>query len=188
MRFIDTTIEGARLIELERKSDHRGFFARAFCQREFEAEGLASCIAQISFSSSRRRGTVRGMHFQGPPALEPKVVRCIRGAVWDVLIDFRPDSPTFGRQFAVRLDAESHRAVYIPPLVAHGHQTLEDDVELLYLCGEFHTPGTEIGVRPEDPALNLEWPLPITEISEKDRSWTLLENRPEWLGAAFSPR
>lgn len=174
MIFHETPLAGAFIVDLDKKEDKRGFFARGFCAREFAEHGLRPQAVQANLSYSARRGTLRGMHYQIPPASEPKFVRCIRGAVWDVIVDMRPDSPTYGQHFGVELSAENRRAIYVPDLFAHGNQALTDAVELFYLVGEFYTPGCERGLRHDDPALGIEWPLPVTEISGKDQSWPLL--------------
>jgi dTDP-4-dehydrorhamnose 3,5-epimerase len=178
MIFRETPLKGAYIVELERKEDPRGFFARAFCAREFEQQGLPTRVAQANLSYSARRGTLRGMHYQVPPASEPKFIRCIRGAIWDVIIDMRPDSPTYRQHFGIELSADNRLALYIPDMFAHGNQALTDDVELFYLVGEFYTPGCERGVRYDDPAIGIKWPLPVTVISDKDKSWPLLEPAP----------
>ena len=175
MIFHETRLKGAFVVELDKKEDDRGFFARAFCAREFEERGLCSRMVQANISHNHRKGTVRGMHYQAPPAGEPKFIRCISGAVWDVIIDMRPDSPTYLEHIGVELSAENRRAIYVPELFAHGNQALTDNAELLYLMGDFHTPGSERGVRHDDPAVGIEWPLPVTVISDKDRGWPLLE-------------
>jgi dTDP-4-dehydrorhamnose 3,5-epimerase len=181
MIFQETGLPGCVVVELDRREDERGFFARAFCAREFEAHGLASGMVQANLSYNQRKGTVRGMHYQVPPACEPKFVRCIAGAVWDVVVDLRPDSATYRKHFGVELSAKNRRAIYIPPLFAHGAQTLEDDSELFYLVGAFYTPGCERGLRHDDPALGIRWPLPVSLASDKDLNWPLLpaqENAP----------
>jgi dTDP-4-dehydrorhamnose 3,5-epimerase len=174
MIFQETRLKGAFIVELERREDDRGFFARAFCSREFDQHGLRSRVAQANVSFSARKGTLRGMHYQIPPASEPKFVRCTRGAVWDVIIDMRPDSPTYLQHLAVELSADNHRALFVPDMFAHGNQALTDAVELFYLVGEFYAPGCERGVRYDDPAVGIQWPLPVTVISEKDATWPLL--------------
>jgi dTDP-4-dehydrorhamnose 3,5-epimerase len=171
--FVETKLSGAFLIDLERREDERGFFARAFCQHEFEEHGLKPVIAQANIGFNRQRGCVRGMHFQYPPAAETKVVRCTRGAVLDIIVDLRPESPTFLEHVSVELTADNHRAIYIPERFAHGYQTLADETETSYQVGEFYTPGVEGGLRHDDPALGLTWPLPVSVISEKDASWPL---------------
>lgn len=170
MIFRELDLPGAFLLEPERLEDERGFFARIFCRRELEAHGLNPGVAQCSLSFNRRRGTVRGMHWQAPPAEEAKLVRCVRGAVHDVIVDLRPDSPTFERHAAVELDAENRLALYVPPGCAHGFQTLEDSTELLYQMSEFYAPESARGFRFDDPEVGVRWPLPVSVISERDRS------------------
>jgi dTDP-4-dehydrorhamnose 3,5-epimerase len=171
--FSETKLSGAFVIDLERREDERGFFARAFCQHEFEEHGLKPVIAQANIGFNRKRGCVRGMHFQYPPAAETKVVRCTRGGVLDIIVDLRPESPTFLEHVEVELTADNHRAIYIPERFAHGYQTLADETETSYQVGEFYTPGVEGGLRYDDPALGLSWPLPVSVISEKDAGWAL---------------
>ena len=174
MLFKETTLLGAFVIDLERIEDSRGFFARAFCQHEFEAHGLNPVIAQANVAFNVRKGTLRGMHFQFPPAAESKLVRCTRGAILDVIVDLRPESDTYLEHVAVELSADSGRALYVPERFGHGYQTLEDATETSYLVGEFYSPGDEGGLRYDDPRLDLEWPLPVEELSDKDRSWAFL--------------
>jgi dTDP-4-dehydrorhamnose 3,5-epimerase len=126
-------------------------------------------------SGTLKKGTVRGMHYQLPPASEPKFIRCVRGAIYDVIVDMRPDSSTFLQHFGVELTADNHKAIYVPDMFAHGHQALTDDVEIFYLVGEFYTPGCERGVRFDDPAIGIDWPIPVTVISDKDTAWPLLD-------------
>lgn len=171
MIFSETTLAGAYLIDLERRDDERGFFARAFCQHEFAAHGLKPVIAQANIGFNRRKGTIRGMHFQCPPAAESKLVRCNRGAILDIIVDLRPESPTYLQHTTVELTAGNHRGIFIPERFAHGYQTLEDNTETTYHVGEFYTPGSEGGLPYDDPRLGLEWPLPVGVISEKDRQW-----------------
>jgi dTDP-4-dehydrorhamnose 3,5-epimerase len=173
--FQETRLKGAFILDLERREDNRGFFARAFCQKEFKAHGLKETIAQANVAFNRKRGTMRGMHFQYPPAAETKLVRCTRGAILDIIVDLRPESPTYLEHVAVELTADNHRALYVPERFAHGYQVLEDATETSYQVGEFYTPGSEGGLRYDDPRLRLRWPLPVTEISEKDAAWKLLE-------------
>src|SRR5215212_9387177 len=179
MQFIETKLKGAFILDIERREDNRGFFARAFCQKEFQAHGLKSTTAQANVAFNLKKGTVRGMHFQFPPAAETKYVRCTRGGVLDIIVDLRPESPTFLEHVAVELTADNHRAIYVPERFAHGYQVLEDNTETSYQVGEFYTPGSEGGLRYDDPALGLTWPLPVTEISDKDRSWPLLSELEE---------
>lgn len=175
MRFTETPLSGAFVIDLEMKGDERGFFARSFCAHEFEAHGLSPAVVQTNTSYNASAGTLRGMHYQKEPAPETKLIRCVRGALHDVIVDMRPGSPTYGRHFAVELSAENHAMLYVPALFAHGFQTLVDDTEALYQVGEFYTPGAETGLRFDDPTLGIDWPLPVTAISDKDRSWDLLD-------------
>jgi dTDP-4-dehydrorhamnose 3,5-epimerase len=175
MIFIETKLSGAFIVELERREDHRGFFARAFCQHEFAAHGLQSVIVQANIAFNKKAGTLRGMHFQFPPAAETKLVRCTRGAILDIIVDLRPDSPTYLQHVAIELTADSHRALYVPQRFAHGYQTLEDRTETSYQVGEVYTPTAEGGLRHDDPRLGLRWPRPVTEISPKDAGWILLE-------------
>ncbi len=172
MRFTETDLPGAFVLELEPHADERGFFARAWCEREFAERGLETHVSQCNVSFNARRGTLRGLHFQAPPHAEAKLVRCIRGAVHDVIVDLRPSSPTFRRWIAVELSAENRRALYIPKGFAHGFQTLVDETELFYQHSEPHAPGFERGVRWNDPAFAIEWPFAESPIlSEKDRAW-----------------
>jgi dTDP-4-dehydrorhamnose 3,5-epimerase len=175
MIFVETELHGAYVLELERHADSRGFFARAFCQSEFEAHGLKPIIAQANIASNPRKGTLRGMHFQYPPAAETKLVRCTRGAIVDIIVDLRPESPTYLRHIAVELTADNHRALYVPERFAHGYQVLRDNTDTSYQVGEFYAPGAESGLRHDDPRLGLHWPLPVTAISDKDRVWPLLD-------------
>jgi dTDP-4-dehydrorhamnose 3,5-epimerase len=178
--FTETELRGAFIIDLERREDDRGFFARAFCQNEFSDHGLKPLIAQANIAFNKRKGTLRGMHFQFPPAAETKVVRCTRGAIVDIIVDLRPESPTYLQHVAVELSADNHRALYVPERFAHGYQVLEDITETSYQVGEFYTPEAEGGLRHDDPRLGLSWPLEVTEITEKDRSFPLLsEIEPE---------
>ena len=180
MIFTETKLSGAFIIDLERREDERGFFARAFCQNEFSEHGLKPVIAQANLAFNKRKGTLRGMHFQFPPAAETKLVRCTRGAIVDIIVDLRPESPTYLQHVAVELSADNHRALYVPERFAHGYQVLEDITETSYQVGEFYTPEAEGGLRYDDPRLGLTWPLPVTEITEKDRSFPLLaEVEPE---------
>jgi dTDP-4-dehydrorhamnose 3,5-epimerase len=175
MEFTETTIAGVFLVELVRIEDERGFFARSFCVDEFEEHGLDPAVVQCNISFNRRAGTIRGMHYQAPPASESKLVRCTRGAIYDVVVDLRPESATYLKHAAAELTAENGTALYIPSdVLAHGFQTLVDDTEVVYQMGERYTPGTDRGVRYDDPALAIAWPLPVTSIAEKDLAWPLL--------------
>ena len=175
MIFTETKLKGAFVIELERRDDERGFFARSFCQREFDQHGLKPVIAQSGIASNRQKGTVRGMHFQFPPAAETKLVRCIGGALLDVIIDLRPESETYLQHVAVELEARSMRALYVPERFAHGYQTLRADTVASYELGEVYTPSAEGGLPYDDPRLGLSWPLPVAAISAKDRNFRPLD-------------
>ena len=175
MKFIETKLKDAFIIELERREDARGFFARAFCQNEFAAHGLKPIIAQANLASNIRRGTLRGMHFQYPPAAETKLVRCTRGAIIDIIVDLRPESATYLQHIEVELNEENQRALYVPERFAHGYQTLRDGTDTSYQVGEFYTPEAEGGLMYNDPRLGLRWPLPVAVISEKDQKFALLD-------------
>jgi dTDP-4-dehydrorhamnose 3,5-epimerase len=173
--FTETKLKGAFIIDIELHEDSRGFFARAFCQKEFAEHGLKPLIAQANIGFNKRRGTLRGMHFQFPPAAETKVVRATRGAILDIIVDLRPESPTYLQHIAVELTEENHRAIYVPERFAHGYQALADKTETTYQVGEFYAPGTEGGLHHADPRLGLSWPLAVTEISQKDAQWKSLD-------------
>lgn len=176
MFFTETKLKGAYIIDLERREDARGFFARAFCQKEFEAHGLTRIIAQANVAFNAKKGTLRGMHFQFPPAGESKLVRCTRGAILDIIVDLRPESPTYLEHITVELSEENGRSIYVPERFAHGYQALRDNTETSYQVGEFYTPGCEGGLRHDDPRLKLQWPLPVSSISEKDTLWKLFND------------
>ena len=175
MIFTETKLKSAFIVDIEKREDERGFFARGFCQREFAAHGMKPMIAQANIGFNRRKGTLRGMHFQFPPAAETKLVRATRGAILDIIVDLRPESPTYLQHVAVELSADNHRGIYVPERFAHGYQALEDNTETTYQVGEFYTPGAEGGLPYDDPRLNLTWPLPISVMSEKDRQWQPLD-------------
>jgi dTDP-4-dehydrorhamnose 3,5-epimerase len=176
MIFTETALAGAFIIDIEPRGDSRGFFARAFCQHEFEEHGLKPTIAQANLAYNATRGTLRGMHFQYPPAAETKLVRATRGAILDIIVDLRPESPTYLEHIAVELTADNHRALYVPERFAHGYQVLEDQTETSYQVGEFYAPEHEGGLRYDDPRLGLTWPLPVGEMSVKDAGWRLLDD------------
>ena len=182
MRFTETKLAGAYIVDLSPHADERGFFARTFDAKLFEERGINPVIAQANLSYNRHKGTLRGMHMQVAPALESKFIRCVRGALYDVIVDMRPDSPTYLEHIGVELTAENRRALFVPESFAHGFQTLADETDAFYEVGQFYTPGTERGFRHDDPAFGIEWPLPVTTISDKDASWDLL--KPETEGAA----
>jgi dTDP-4-dehydrorhamnose 3,5-epimerase len=175
MIFTETKLKGAFILDLERREDSRGFFARAFCQNEFKQHGLKPVIAQANIAFNHKEGTVRGMHFQFPPAAETKLVRCTRGAILDIIVDLRPESATYLQHTAVELNEDNYRALYVPERFAHGYQALRDKTDTSYQVGEFYTPGTEGGLLYNDPRLGLEWPLPVSMISDKDRVWKRLD-------------
>jgi dTDP-4-dehydrorhamnose 3,5-epimerase len=178
MIFTETKLKGAFIIEIEQLQDHRGFFARTFCMKEFETHGLKPTIAQCNLCFNYKKGTLRGMHYQAAPATEAKLVRCSRGAIYDVIIDMRPESPTYKLHIGVELTAENRRALYVPDMFAHGYQTLTDEAEVVYQMSEFYAPDYQLGLRYDDPAFGIEWPLPVSEISEKDASLPLFESVP----------
>ena len=174
MIFEETPLAGAYVLLPDRKGDDRGFFARTFCVQEFEAHGLKPLVAQCNLSFNHRRGTLRGMHYQLPPATETKLVRCTQGAILDVIVDLRENSPTYLKNFAIELTAENGKALYVPEMFAHGYQTLTDNAEVHYQVSEFYTPGAERGLHYDDPKLNLQWPETVTTISDKDAKWPLI--------------
>jgi len=175
VRFTTTDIPGVAIVDLELRSDDRGFFARTFCREEFIAAGLEPAVEQCNVSFNHLAGTLRGMHYQVEPAPEAKLVRCTRGAIVDIIVDLREGSPTRLQHVAVELTADNRRALYVPPFFAHGYQTLTDDTEVTYQVSGAYTPGTERGLRYDDPALGLTWPVPVAVISDKDRTWPLME-------------
>lgn len=159
MRFDPTPLSGAFIVEIEPYPDVRGFFARTWCSREFAGQGLPPQIVQTSISHNTRRGTVRGMHLQLPPSTEGKLVSCLRGAIYDAIVDLRPDSPTYQRHFGIKLTAAKHDALYIPPLMAHGFQTLAEGTEVLYQMTDYFNSELAFGVRWNDPAFAVRWPI-----------------------------
>jgi dTDP-4-dehydrorhamnose 3,5-epimerase len=169
--FTHGPVQGAFVINPERRVDERGYFARLWCVDELQAEGLLARIAQINTGVSLRKGTLRGMHFQTAPHQEVKVVRCMRGAVFDVVIDLRPDSSTYGNWMGVELTAENIKLMYVPEGCAHGYQTLADDTELIYLTSAPYSQGSANGVRFDDPSFAIKWPAPVTAISNQDKTW-----------------
>jgi dTDP-4-dehydrorhamnose 3,5-epimerase len=171
MLFTELELKGAYVLDLERFEDSRGFFARTWGQDLFEERGLSARIAQANMSFNHTQGTLRGMHFQKAPYAESKLVRCVRGAIYDVIIDLRPGSHTYTRWAGVELTAENRRSVYVPEGFAHGFLTLEDNCEVFYQVSQVYTPGAEGGVRYNDPAFDIQWPQPVTIMSEKDQRW-----------------
>jgi dTDP-4-dehydrorhamnose 3,5-epimerase len=178
MRFTETKIPGSFLIDVQKLGDDRGFFARAWCQQEFEEHGLVSRVVQANLGFSPRRGTLRGLHYQLPPFEEVKVVRCTRGAVFDVIVDLRPGSPAYQQWVGTELTADNHRTFYVPAGCAHGYLTLSEDAEIFYQTSHAFVPDAARGVRYDDPVLGIEWPAAIEVVSDKDRAWPLLD-RPE---------
>ncbi len=176
MKFLETNLKGAYVIEIEPISDHRGFFARSWCEQEFRDRGLNSNLVQCNISFNLKKGTLRGMHYQAKPYEEAKLVRCTQGAIYDVIIDIRPDSPTFKKWFAVELSAANHHMLYIPESFAHGFQTLEDNTEVFYQMSEFYHPSAARGIRWDEPEFHLEWRLEDKIISERDLSYPFWQN------------
>jgi dTDP-4-dehydrorhamnose 3,5-epimerase len=174
MRFTDTDIVGARLIYPSPHHDERGRFMRAWCSREFAENGLDFVPVQANMGLSLRKGTIRGMHFQDSQAPEAKLVRCTRGAIFDVVVDVRVDSPSYGKWYGAELSAENGGMLYVPALCAHGFQTLEDSTEIYYMASGFYTAGAVRGVRFDDPAFGINWPLAPTVVSSQDKSWPLV--------------
>lgn len=171
MLFHDTGLATAHIIDLEERKDERGSFARIWCDREFHAQGLRLTVVQASLSVTNSKGTLRGLHFQAAPSREGKIVRCLRGSVHDVIVDLRPDSSTFLRHFAAELSSTNRRAIYVPPGFAHGFQTLQDDIELLYLMTDHYAPDLGRGFRWDDPSFGIAWPLQVSAITARDRDY-----------------
>lgn len=172
MIFTETKLPGAFIVELETRGDERGFFARAWCKKEFAEQGINLDWVQANLAHTKQGGTLRGLHYQIAPYEEAKLMRCIRGAIYDVIVDLRPGSPTYKQWLGVELTADNRKALYIPEGFAHGYQTLVDDTEVFYLVSQFYTPGSEQGIRYNDPAFGIEWPLEVQVISDKDKSWS----------------
>jgi dTDP-4-dehydrorhamnose 3,5-epimerase len=170
--FTETELKGAFIIELKKIEDNRGFFARSWCQNEFETQGLNTRILQANVSYNKVKGTLRGMHYQSEPYAETKLVRCMRGAIYDVIIDLRPDSPTYKKWIGVELSEANYKMLYVPENFAHGFETLEDQSEVIYQVSQFYTPGAENGIRWDDLSFNIAWPLEVKVISDKDKSWS----------------
>jgi dTDP-4-dehydrorhamnose 3,5-epimerase len=174
MWFRPTPLPGAYIVEPEPHADERGLFARTFCAREFGSNGLADRFVQCNTSWNAHKGTLRGLHYQRPPCGEVKLVRCTTGALWDVIVDLREDSPTYLQHVGVELSARNRLALYIPQMFAHGFQTLEDGTEVFYQMSEFHAPESAAGLRYDDPRLRIEWPMRPSSLSDKDQAWPLL--------------
>ena len=177
MRFSETQLSGAWIVDPELREDDRGFFTRAFDTKLFEQHGLNPFNAQSNISRNYRRGTLRGLHYQLPPATETKYIRCMRGAILDVIVDMRPGSATYLKHISVELSADNCRALYVPGMFAHAYLTLQDDTDVIYQVGEYYTPGQERGLRYDDPALGIDWPIDVEAISDKDRAWPLLDEQ-----------
>lgn len=186
MRFLETGIVGAWVIDPTPHQDNRGHFMRAWCAREFEEHGIAFVPVQANMALSLVKGTIRGMHFQDQSAIEAKLVRCTRGALFDVAIDLRPDSPTYGEWYGVELTAENGRMLLVPGGCAHGCQSLEKYTEMHYMASEYYTPAAAHGVRFDDPAFGIEWPLPATVVSDQDRNWPLVRYAASEAGAGLA--
>lgn len=176
MKITPTAIDGAFIVDITKIGDDRGFFARIFCRDTFEKEGLNGDVVQANLSFNAEKATVRGLHYQVEPALETKFVRCTSGSVADVMVDLRPDSPTYLQHQIIELSSENRRALFVPAMVAHGFQTLSDNTEFLYMVSGVYSPENERGLRADDPALGIDWPLPILNRSLKDEVWPLLPN------------
>jgi dTDP-4-dehydrorhamnose 3,5-epimerase len=177
MRFVDTQIGGVTVVEPTPHGDERGRFMRAWCAKEFADHSLNFVPVQANMGFSVRKGTLRGMHFQVEPALEAKLVRCTRGSMFDVALDLRPDSPTYLKWFGVELSADNARMLYVPEGCGHGYQTLEDNTEMHYMTSAYYTASAVRGARFDDPAFGIQWPVPVTVVSEQDRKWSLVEDR-----------
>ncbi len=175
MKFTPLEVDGAHLVEMEPRADERGFFARAFAAEEFEERGLQAAVAHCNVSTNHKAGTFRGFHLSLPGHPESKFIRCTRGAILDVAVDVRPDSPTYLEHVAVELTADNRAALYLPPHLAHAYQTLTDDTEVLYMVSVPYAAGAEVGYRYDDPAFGIEWPREIAVISDKDASWQVFD-------------
>jgi dTDP-4-dehydrorhamnose 3,5-epimerase len=176
VKYTLTHVDGVMIVDVEPQRDDRGFFARSFCAGEFERYGLDPAVAQTNIVYSTTRGTLRGLHLQAAPHAEAKLVRCTRGAIADVAIDVRPESPTYGLHVMVPLTADNHRALFLPPYVAHGFQTLVDDTEVVCQVSGPYAPASEQGFRWDEPEFGIKWPLPVSVISDKDACWPLVKH------------
>jgi len=176
MIFTETILKNAYVIELEKREDHRGFFARTWDKKEFEEHNLNSNLVQCNVSFSKKCGTLRGMHYQKNPFEESKVIRCTKGKIFDVIIDLRSSSSTFKKWFGIELTEENYKMLYVPEGFAHGFQSLEDDSEIIYQVSEFYTPNSELGIHWNDPEFNITWPIEEKIITEKDNSWKLFDS------------
>jgi dTDP-4-dehydrorhamnose 3,5-epimerase len=175
MRFTTTAIVGAWVIDPDPREDERGRFLRAWCAKEFSEQGIEFTPMQANLGFSVRKGTVRGMHFQESPAVEAKLIRCTRGAMFDVVVDRRPESSSYGKWIGVELTPENARMLFVPERCAHGYQTLQDHTEMYYMASAYYVPAAASGLRFDDPAIGVQWPLSPTMLSEQDRNWPLIE-------------
>lgn len=171
MIFVETKLKGAYIVELEKREDNRGFFARGWDGNLLQQHGLIGSVVQQNIAFSKTKGTIRGLHYQKAPHQETKFIRCTRGSVFDVIVDLRPDSATFKQWLGVKLAMDDNIVLYVPKDFAHGFQSLEDNSEIMYLVSEVYTPASEAGVRYNDPSIEIKWPLPVSIISEKDMNW-----------------
>lgn len=179
MKFTPTKLESAFIIDLERREDSRGWFARTYCAREFEAHGLPTHMVQTNMSLTRKAGTLRGMHYQMAPDAEDKLVRCVQGRIWDAIVDIRPQSPTYCQWIGVELSEENGRMLLVPKGFAHGFVTLSDDAAVTYQVSAFYSPQSERGARWNDPAFGIEWPVDVLDLSDKDRNWPDFVKEPQ---------
>lgn len=188
MKYTPTDVDGVMIVDIEPHRDDRGFFSRAFCAEEFEEFGLLTGVVQTNISYNYTRGTLRGLHRQVPPHAEAKLVRCTRGAIADVAVDVRPESPTYGRHVMVQLSADNRRALFLPPYVAHGFQTLADNTEVFYQMSGPYQAGAGQGFRWDEPEFGIDWPLPVTVVSDKDANWPLLRSVEQLTGTLRVPQ
>lgn len=179
MIFQDTSIAGARIIEPKKIEDHRGFFGRIWCQQEFQQHGLKPDLAQVNVGFSNRKGTLRGLHFQTAPHAEVKIIRCTLGTIFDVIVDLRPDSPTYKRWFGVELSEDNRKMLYVPEGCAQGYITLTNNAEMYYQTSEFYHPESASGVRFDDPEFGIKWPIKVSVISDQDQTWPNHSTRAE---------
>lgn len=171
MIFTKTVLPGATIVDIERREDARGYFGRTYCEREFKANGLPTRMVQTNMSLTRHAGTLRGMHYQLAPDAEDKLVRCVQGAIWDAIVDIRPESPTYCQSIGVELSETNGRMLLVPKGFAHGFVTLTDNTAITYQVSAFYAPQSERGARHDDPAFAIDWPVPILDMSDKDRNW-----------------
>lgn len=181
MKFIKTKLENVYVIEPEPFYDNRGWFQRLYCESELKKIGFNKKIVQINHSFTKEKGSIRGMHFQYPPMMEIKVIKCLAGSIYDVIIDLRKKSPTFLNWHSEIISAENMKMIYVPEGYAHGFQTLENNCEILYLHSEFYSPEYESGIRFDDPKININWPLELTQISERDKNHKLIDETFKWI-------